>query len=102
MSGLNLATAYIDLALRGQQGVTAALAQMRQQFQQTTNAATTFRNLLNAGPGTRLAEQHLQRNALMAEVRAAEAGAGARAVATPAGRQALARQAAAESDAATG
>jgi hypothetical protein len=102
MSGLNFATAYIDLALRGQQGVTAALAQMRQQFQQTTATATTFRNLLNAGPGTRLARQQLERNALLAQVRAAEAGAGARAMATPAGRRALARQAQAESDTTTG
>jgi hypothetical protein len=99
MSGLNFATAYIDLALRGQQGVTAALAQMRQQFQQTTSAATALRNLLSAGPGTRLAQQQLERNALMAQVRAAEAGAGARAMAAPAGQQALRQTFAAQAQA---
>ncbi len=98
MSSQQNVTLRLDLALNGQQGLQSALTAMRQQFQQLGASYTAFRNLLNAGPGTQLATQQLGLNALRAELRAAEAGAGARAMHTPLGRQSLARLARAESD----
>src|SRR4051812_38007636 len=100
--GFSLGAAYIDLAVRGQQGVTAALAQMRQHFQQTIGPAQALKNLLDAGPGTRLAQQPPGAQALRSQVVAAGHGAMARGMEAPAGRAALGRQAAAESDTATG
>ncbi len=95
--GINFATAYLDLALRGGQNVGVALAQMQQQFRRTTAAATDLKNILNVNLGAGLAQQHLGTQALMAQLKAAEAGAGARAMAAPSGQQALRQQFAAQS-----
>jgi hypothetical protein len=51
MSGLNFATAYIDLAIKGGAGVRTYLADLRQQFRETTAAAQAFQNRLASPAG---------------------------------------------------
>src|SRR5690242_16329066 len=62
---------------------------MRQQIQQTARSGLALRNLFDAAPGTRLAQQQLSLSALRAQVGAAGHGAMARAASSPAGQQAL-------------
>src|SRR5438046_10750661 len=89
-------SAYGDIGVKGAKDVQSALAEMRRQAEQTIPRLQAIRNLLDAGPGTMLAQRQLGLQALRARAEAAGFGATARAMHAPAGRPALGQLAAAD------
>jgi len=96
MPDLSLATAWVDLRIRGNQ-IDSSIRAYRSQMQGLVDSAKTWRNFMAAGPGQRESGraflQSTQLNTLRTQTMASNMQAQAAAAASPEGRRLLGEQA---------